>query len=97
MPSTTSTPRRLMLAEEVADFLAVSPGMIRKLARSGALPAIRVGTALRFDPAAVDAYVDARTTRAPDPTPSTSRPGNSARPRARGPVRSARAALAARD
>jgi excisionase family DNA binding protein len=43
----------LLTTEEVAAFLNVSPATVRRLARIGELPALRVGRQLRFDRAEV--------------------------------------------
>ena len=46
-----------LTAEDLADTLRVTPTMVRKLAREGRLPSFRVGTAVRFDPKLVAAWM----------------------------------------
>lgn len=46
-----------LTAEDLAEKLQVTPTMIRKLAREGRLPSFRVGTAVRFDPKLVAAWL----------------------------------------
>jgi len=50
---------RLLEVGHVAHRLSVSPGKVRKLIRSGKLPAVRLGGLFRIREAAVDAYIDA--------------------------------------
>ena len=59
--SATAMPpaQRLMSAVEVADLLAVSPATVRRLIRSGELPAVRVGGQHRISPERLSAYMDA--------------------------------------
>jgi predicted DNA-binding transcriptional regulator AlpA len=53
--------RDLLNIEQVADRLTVSVGCIRAWrSRGEGPPAIRVGAALRWDPAEVDAWLDTR-------------------------------------
>ena len=47
----------LMTAETVAEKLNVSPSMIYKLRRSGALPSVKVGALYRFHPDDVRAFM----------------------------------------
>lgn len=49
-------PEPLMTAEEVATYLNVSPSMVYKLRRTRVLPAVQIGSLLRFPPEAVRAY-----------------------------------------
>ncbi|MGD0308878.1 MAG: helix-turn-helix domain-containing protein [Acidobacteriota bacterium] len=42
-----------MTARQVAEFLAISPITVYKMAKAGRLPSFRVGTAVRFDPRAI--------------------------------------------
>lgn len=48
---------RALTAEELAERLHVTPAMVRKLAREGRLPSFRVGSAVRFDPRLVAAWL----------------------------------------
>lgn len=50
--------RRAMTAAEVAEILAVSPITIYKHAKAGLIPSFRVGTAVRFSPREVVAWLD---------------------------------------
>ncbi len=50
---------RLLTARQVAEELAVSQSMVYALAARGEIPAVRIGTALRFEPADVEAFVQA--------------------------------------
>jgi excisionase family DNA binding protein len=47
-------------ARDVAELLGVSAQHIYKLAAKGLIPSFRVGTAVRFDPAAVAAWIGAK-------------------------------------
>ena len=50
---------RLLTTREVADRLALSPETILRRVRAGELPAFRIASnALRFDPDAIDAYLE---------------------------------------
>lgn len=49
------TRREYLTAEEVAAYLGISAQTVRKLARSGDIPAQRYGKLWRFNPAAVKA------------------------------------------
>ena len=50
----------LLTPPEVAKRLTVSQSVVRRLARSGELPSLKIGGSRRFDPADVDAYVNAQ-------------------------------------
>lgn len=61
MPETTTAAAPLLIrVEDAATMLAVSPAHIYKLAKRGALPSVRVGTALRFKPQDIHDYIDAQ-------------------------------------
>lgn len=63
-PSTPPAPLpedRLWTVGEVAHFLAVSESWVYQAARSRAIPSVRVGSAVRFDPSAIRAYVRGET------------------------------------
>ena len=55
------TRRKAMTVKEVADILNLSEREIYKLAASNQIPHFRVGSSVRFDPASVLAWVEART------------------------------------
>lgn len=64
---------RLATVEEVADALRVSPATVRRQAKSGAIPGVRVGRQWRFDLDAVHARLNARL---PVPVARPGRPRN---------------------
>lgn len=45
-------------AQELARILRVKPDMVYKQARSGVIPHIRFGTAVRFDPKEIAEWID---------------------------------------
>ncbi len=47
----------LLTADEIARVLSVSRKTIYKLTENGTLPCIRIGRAVRFDPADVEAFL----------------------------------------
>lgn len=48
------TPKDILTAEEVAEFLRIHPYTVRRLARAGKLPGFRVGGQWRFDKKQID-------------------------------------------
>lgn len=59
------TPPRLLTARDLADLLGVSAETVLRWARRGELPAFRLpGGAIRFREADVDAWLEAKATRA---------------------------------
>lgn len=54
---------RLLTVNEVADVLGVSRGQVYRLIATSGLPAIRVGSVLRFSPAEVNHWMDKRKER----------------------------------
>ena len=60
-------------SEEAAARLGVTRVTISRLVRQRELPALRVGRVYRFDPQAVEAYIEENTT-APEPTTAVPRP-----------------------
>ena len=50
-------PDRLLTAHEAARRLGLSRATVYRHARTGELPALRVGGSLRFDPAELEQYV----------------------------------------
>jgi excisionase family DNA binding protein len=57
---TVTSPRRLLLVDEVAELARVSPDKVRRAVRAGNLDAIRIGPGarlLRFRPTDVDAWL----------------------------------------
>ena len=55
-----------LTAEEVAPRLRITPPEVRRLARTGALRGMKPGRRWLFDPADVDAYLEAGENRAPE-------------------------------
>ena len=51
-----STEERLWKVADAARFLSVSKSFVYKAAEDGTMPCIRLGAALRFEPAAVRAF-----------------------------------------
>lgn len=49
--------RRLLTPRDVADLLALPPSTVYELARTGRLPCLRIGRAVRFDQHALEAYI----------------------------------------
>ena len=49
----------LWTAEDVAEYLRLKPGTVRKMAREGELPAIRLKRSWRFRKADIDRYITA--------------------------------------
>jgi len=54
----------LITTAAAADMLAVKPGTIRSMIRSGALPAVRVMSEYRIDEADILAFIEANKTGA---------------------------------
>ncbi|MCC6398402.1 MAG: helix-turn-helix domain-containing protein [Bacteroidetes bacterium] len=42
----------------LADRLAITPLTVYRLVRQGKIPAVKIGKSIRFDPEAVDAYLE---------------------------------------
>ncbi len=49
----------LITAYETAERLGCTEKMVRKMARDGRLPSVKVGALLRFRPADIEAFVEA--------------------------------------
>lgn len=62
-PKTQVDPEALWDVKATARFLRVSKSWAYKAAERGELPAIRIGSLLRFQPAAVRAYVTGLATK----------------------------------
>jgi len=54
-----------LTAEELASFLAVAKITIYKQAQAGRIPAFRIGSCLRFDPASIAEWLGGAKTPAP--------------------------------
>jgi excisionase family DNA binding protein len=54
---------RLLTAEEVADWLAVTPTWVHEMARSGEIPAIKLGRYWRFSRSAIEDWLAERAQR----------------------------------
>lgn len=66
--STTETtpppsPREVMTVDQLAEYFQVGPQLVYKLARSGTLPAFKVGDQWRFLKTAVDAWAAAESAK----------------------------------
>lgn len=48
------TPKDILTAEEVAEFLRIHPYTVRRLAREGKLPGFRIGGQWRFKKKIID-------------------------------------------
>jgi excisionase family DNA binding protein len=55
--------RRLLTVDQTAEYLNITPRMVRKLAFEGDLAKTKVGRAVRFDIRELDRYIDERTSR----------------------------------
>jgi len=60
-------PTAVLDVHEAAAYLAVTPGTVYRLVRSGELPHTRVGRSVRFRVADLDRYLQERTSRRWDP------------------------------
>ena len=60
-PRDDATPRRIMTAPELAEFLKVRRGTIYRWARKGKIPAFKIGGDWRFDLGAIEKLVTDRT------------------------------------
>jgi len=49
---------RLLTADDVAELLAVPVSWVRESTRSGAMPCVRLGRYVRFERAAVEAWLE---------------------------------------
>nr|MBS1900434.1 helix-turn-helix domain-containing protein [Actinomycetota bacterium] len=57
----TPNPAALHDYSSAAEYLNVSPRLVRKLVETGALPCVRIGRLIRITPEALTAYVAANT------------------------------------
>lgn len=57
-PDSTNAPERLLTTKETADILGISDRTLRTLVRTGALPLVRFGRNVRFDPVDLRRFVD---------------------------------------
>jgi excisionase family DNA binding protein len=55
-PSQKGPPEPVWDCREVARFLSIHPGTVKRLAREGRLPAFRLGNRWRFRPSELDAW-----------------------------------------
>lgn len=55
----------LWTVADVAQFLSMSPQWVYKHAELGTLPCVRLGAALRFQPAEIRRYVEQKAHRSP--------------------------------
>jgi len=54
--------RNLLTAIQLGEYLSVSPKTVFQWSKQGRVPVIRMGSALRFDPKAIAAWLRARST-----------------------------------
>jgi len=64
----------LLTRQQAAAYLGVSLRSIDHLATSGDLPTIRIGTAVRIRPSALEYFCEAHETRKPRPAKRNPRP-----------------------
>lgn len=57
LPMSSSKPFRLLTISEAAEYLAISERSVKRLIARGDLPCIRVGSALRFAFADLEAFI----------------------------------------
>jgi len=57
LPMSSSRPFRLLTISEAAEYLAISERSVKRLIARGDLPCIRVGSALRFAFADLEAFI----------------------------------------
>lgn len=55
-----ATPVLLLTAREAAKALAVSERTLFNLTKAGRLPAVRIGTSVRYRPADLQSFIDAQ-------------------------------------
>jgi excisionase family DNA binding protein len=58
------TPSALLDVNQVAERLCVSPRFVRRLIDERRIPFYKLGKFVRFDPAEIDAWIDARRVQA---------------------------------
>lgn len=56
-------PQKYLTVNEVADLLQVSKSHLFTQVRQGKIPAIRLGRAIRFDPEALQTWLQGRSTQ----------------------------------
>ena len=56
-PPAASEDDRLWTVRDVARFLSMSPSWVYQASAGGTLPCLRIGAAVRFDPATIRAWV----------------------------------------
>ena len=64
-PLDDATPRRIMTAPELAEFLRVQRGTIYRWAGKGKIPAFKIGADWRFDMGAIEKLVIDRQIKLP--------------------------------
>lgn len=65
MSAEAPRPEPLWTAADVAEFLSMSAQWVYKHAELGSLPCVRLGAALRFQPAEIRRYLEQRVHRSP--------------------------------
>ena len=56
-PRDETTPRRILLTAEVADYLHVSLATVHRLVRHGQIPAFKIGSEYRFYRDAIEKWM----------------------------------------
>ena len=56
-PSDDATPRRIMTAPEVAEYLRIHLSTLYKLVRKHQIPAFKMGTEIRFDRDVIEKWI----------------------------------------
>lgn len=63
--ATKTATKQLLTRPEAAESLSLSVRMVDELVKSGDLPAVRIGRAIRFRPSALEYFIEAREGRKP--------------------------------
>jgi excisionase family DNA binding protein len=63
----------LLRLNDAARVLSISPTLLRRMTRAGDIPVVRMGSALRYDPEALRAYIKAENAKPYEPRQSLRR------------------------
>lgn len=69
--------KRFLTVDEVAELFAISVSTAYRLAESGAIPSLKIGGSLRFDPRALQMWLAEQTQGSMTEEPATEGPGES--------------------